>query len=93
VTTKSGTQARRVAPVHYPWADPSYDVVHASIGACHANFLGALRGAVRAETTGEDNYKTLELVYASYDSARENRTIRLGESAGSGAQPCLSRIA
>jgi predicted dehydrogenase len=78
VTTKDGTHARRVPPHHYPWADPDYDVVHSSIVACNANFLAALRGEAVAETTAEDNYKTLELVYACYDSAREGRTVRFG---------------
>ena len=75
VTTKRGTHSRRVAPAHYPWADPSYDVVHSSIVACNANLLGALRGGGPAETTGEDNYRTLELVYAAYDSARTGRAV------------------
>jgi D-apiose dehydrogenase len=77
VTTKSGTRSRRVAPVHYPWAEPSYDAVHSSIVACNANILGALRGEGAAETTGEDNYKTLQLVYAAYDSARTGRAVHV----------------
>ncbi len=31
VTIQDGTLARRVPPPRYPWADPAYDVVHASI--------------------------------------------------------------
>jgi hypothetical protein len=49
--------------------DPSYHVVHSSIVPCNANFLQALRGKAAAETTGEDNVKTLRLVFAAYDSA------------------------
>jgi D-apiose dehydrogenase len=75
VTTRSGTDTRRVAPTHYAWADPSYDVVHSSIVSCNANLLGALRGEGAAETTGEDNYRTLKLVYAAYDSARTGRAV------------------
>jgi predicted dehydrogenase len=44
VTTKNGTHARRCPPPLYAWANPAYDVVHASIVPCHANLLGALRG-------------------------------------------------
>jgi predicted dehydrogenase len=76
VTTREGTRARRVPPPRYPWADPAYDVVHASIVACNANLLGALRGAGRAETTAEDNLKTLELVFGSYESAGSGKAIR-----------------
>jgi predicted dehydrogenase len=75
VTTRTGTHSRRIAPPHYAWADPSYDVVHSSIVDCNRNFLGALSGGAAAETTGEDNYKTLELVYAAYDSARSGQVI------------------
>lgn len=75
VTTKKGTHARRVPPPRYAWADPAYDVVHASIVPCNANLLAALRGEGKAETTGEDNLRTLELVFGAYDSARTGRTL------------------
>jgi predicted dehydrogenase len=76
VTTGSGTQARRYPPPRYEWANPAYDVVHASIVPCSGNILGALRGKGRAETTGEDNLKTARLVFACYDSAQGGGTIR-----------------
>lgn len=77
VTTKKGTHARRVPPPRYAWADPAYDVVHASIVPCNANLLAGLRGTAQAETTGADNLKTLELVFGAYDSARTGRALRL----------------
>ena len=77
VTTENGTLARRFPPPRYTWADPVYDVAHASIVPCHANLLAALRGERPAETTGEDNLKTLELVYGSYESAQVDATLRL----------------
>lgn len=77
VTTKKGTLARRVPPPRYRWADPAYDVVHASIVPCNANILEALRGTAPAETTGEDNLKTLELVFGAYDSARTGKSLHL----------------
>lgn len=77
VTTADGTHARRCPPPRYGWADPAYDVVHASIADAQRNLLAGLRGDAPAETTAEDNLKTLRLVFASYDSAREERTIRL----------------
>lgn len=76
VTTKAGTHSCRCPPARYSWADPDYHVVHSSIVDCNANLLGALRGDTAAETTGEDNYKTLELVFASYDSARSSNVIQ-----------------
>jgi D-apiose dehydrogenase len=81
VTTESGTHAKRHPPIRYAWADPDYAAVHSSIVACNANLLGALRGEGQAETTGADNYKTLELVFAAYESARTGQAIQLAEYA------------
>jgi predicted dehydrogenase len=79
-TTAEGTHARRWPPLRYPWADPAYAVVQSSIVACHANLLGALKGEVPAETTGEDNLRTLRLVFAAYESARQGEAIRMGSA-------------
>jgi D-apiose dehydrogenase len=77
ITTKAGTFSKRVPPPHYGWADPNYDVVHASIVPCNADLLKALKGQGQAETTGEDNLKTVRLVFASYDSAASGKVISL----------------
>jgi predicted dehydrogenase len=77
VTTREGTQARRFPPPRYAWADPAYDVVHASIAACHADLLAALQGQKSAETSAEDNLKTLELVFAAYRSAECGQAVWL----------------
>jgi predicted dehydrogenase len=77
VTTKDGTHIRRVPPPRFAWADPAYDVVHSSIVPCQANLLSALRGEGAAETTGEDNLKTVRLVFGCYESARANRVVVL----------------
>jgi D-apiose dehydrogenase len=76
VTTVGGTHAQRFPPPRYAWADPTYDLVHASIVPCNANLLGALRGAAPAETTGEDNLKTVRLVFGAYESARTAQVVR-----------------
>jgi predicted dehydrogenase len=70
VTTESGTHARRCPPPRYIWADPAYEVVHSSIVPCQENLAKALRGEGVAETTAEDNLRTVRLVFASYESAR-----------------------
>jgi D-apiose dehydrogenase len=77
VTTKEGTRNRRHAPPRYAWADPRYDLSQSSMVPCHQDLLGALRGEHRAETTGADNLRTLELVFGAYESARTNVVIRL----------------
>lgn len=77
VTTEAGTFARRAAAPTYAWADARYAVVHASIVNCNADLLAGLRGNKPAETTGEDNLKTMELVYAAYESAERNAVVTL----------------
>lgn len=79
VTTAEGTHARRVPPPRYAWADPAYDLVHASIVPCHRDLVAALRGERQAETTAADNLRTLELVYAAYRSAASGSAVAIGE--------------
>jgi len=76
VTTSSGTHAKRFSPPRYPWADPAYEVVQASIVPCHQNLLGALRGEGAAETRAEDNLETARLVFAAYDSAATGQAMK-----------------
>ncbi len=76
VTTKNGTVAEQVEPKLYPWIDPEYALIHSSIVDCQRNILDGLRGGV-AETTGEDNLKTTELVWKCYQSAQSNKLILL----------------
>jgi predicted dehydrogenase len=75
VTTEDETSGRRYPPPHYSWADPSYDLIHASIVECNRDILKALQGERNAETTGDDNLKTVKLVFAAYDSAAKNSII------------------
>jgi D-apiose dehydrogenase len=77
VTTSQGTQAKRYPPPRYRWADPAYDLVHASIVACNAHLLQALRRTSPAQTTGEDNLKTVRLVFACYESAPDDSVISI----------------
>jgi predicted dehydrogenase len=79
ITTAEGTLSRRVPPPRYDWADPRYDVVHASGVPCNANLLAAIRGEGAAETTAEDNYQTLRLVFAAYQSAEAGTVVRIDE--------------
>lgn len=75
-TTRSGTVQATAPPPVYPWADPAYAVVHSSIVDCNRDILNDLQGIATAETTGTDNLKTVELVYAAYDSASNGAVIR-----------------
>lgn len=76
-TTRRGTLVRQAPPPRFPWADPRYAVVHASIVPCNANLLGALQGRRAAETTGADNLRTVRLVFGAYESAARGKPVRL----------------
>ncbi|MBM3956816.1 MAG: Gfo/Idh/MocA family oxidoreductase [Gemmatimonadetes bacterium] len=82
VTTESGTHSRRYPPPTYAWSAPPQDLVDSSIVDCHANILRALQGGPPAETTGEDNIKTVRLVFAAYDSAASGDTVHFSGTGG-----------
>ncbi|KPK82192.1 MAG: oxidoreductase [Bacteroides sp. SM23_62_1] len=73
-TTRERTIKEVAQPVMYPWVDPDYASNHSCIVDAQRDLLEGLRGG-KAETTGDDNFKTIRLVFASYDSARENTII------------------
>jgi predicted dehydrogenase len=78
VTTRDGTVSQRYPPPHYSWAESAYDLVHASIVPCQADLAAYMRTGEPAETTGEDNLKTLQLVIGAYQSARAGQVIAPG---------------
>jgi predicted dehydrogenase len=73
-TTRSGTASQVIKPPLYQWADPEYAVVHASIVDCNRDILTGLQGGA-CETTGTDNLKTVNLVWAAYQSAASGNVI------------------
>ncbi|MFN3484679.1 MAG: Gfo/Idh/MocA family protein [Planctomycetota bacterium] len=77
VTDREGVRARRVPPPFYRWADPAYALVHASLVPCCRDLLAHLRGEKVAETTAEDNLKTLELVEAAYRSSALGQALEI----------------
>lgn len=76
-TTEEGTLAKRYPPPRYDWADPAYDLIHSSIVPTQADFVQAFQNDTLAETNGDDNLKTVELVFKSYESAKLNQVIDL----------------
>jgi predicted dehydrogenase len=77
VTTSNGTEVIHAPPPHFAWADPAYEVVHASIVPCHRDLLAGLRAERQPETTADDNSKTMRLVFNAYESAASNQVIHL----------------
>jgi predicted dehydrogenase len=78
VTTAEGTRVTRALPPRYAWANPDYAVVHASVVACHADVLDALRTGRPAATDGADNLKTMRLVEAAYESTATGAAVSVG---------------
>jgi D-apiose dehydrogenase len=74
-TASEGTFAKRYPPVHYPWADSAFDLIHSSIVPCQVNLAQALKGEAIAETSGADNIKTIRLIFGSYKSARTGQVL------------------
>ena len=74
ITTRDGTVSQLISPKMYDWLDKDYAVVHSSIVDCNKNILSGLNGGP-CETTGNDNLKTVELVWAGYESAKNGRVI------------------
>jgi predicted dehydrogenase len=81
LTTAAGTLKRRFPPPSFPWAHPDYLVNHGSMVPLHQDFLRGLRGEGTPENTGEDNLKTVQLVFAAYESARTNQVVDLKATA------------
>jgi predicted dehydrogenase len=61
----------------YKWADPDYIVNHESgIPLCR-NILADMLETGKAENTGDDNFETVKLVWACYESAATGRLIEM----------------
>jgi hypothetical protein len=79
VTTKSGTKSETIEPERYRWQHPDYKVEPPSIVSCNRNILNDLLGRGKAETTGDDNFETVRLVFSAYDSARTGQVVKINE--------------
>jgi predicted dehydrogenase len=79
ITNEYGTLSRRHAPPRYAWADPQYDVVHASIVDCNRNLLHGLQTNSLPETHAGDNLRTIELVFAAYEAARSGQVVDISQ--------------
>jgi predicted dehydrogenase len=81
LTDRSGTYltpattVRRVPPPRYPWADPAYDLVQASMVPCQADLLKHLRGEGVSENLAVSNLETVRLIFASYESAANGQVV------------------
>jgi len=77
VTTKADTRSFRAVPPRYSWANPAYDIVHSSMVPTNTNWLQSFRSGKEPETSGADNLKTLQLVYAAYESVNTGKSVKI----------------
>jgi predicted dehydrogenase len=78
-TTRKGTLSEKVTFPTYPWADPDYIVNHESGIHVNRNILDDMLGRGKAENTGNDNFETVRMVWACYESAKTGKKIYLSE--------------
>ena len=75
IRTNTGGFSETLVPQSYSWADPQYGFAHPSIVATNAHLLTALRGEGFAETTADDNLKTMHLLHLALQSASSNQAL------------------
>lgn len=79
VATRGGSETVDVSPPLLPWAERPWHNVQESVFNIQRHFIACLEEGVEAETSGDDNLRTLALVHAAYDSADDGgRMVRLG---------------
>lgn len=78
-TTRDGTTSEVVEIPMYDWADPDYIVNHEAGIPINQNILDDMLGKGKAETTGDDNFETVKMVWASYESAETGKIIDLSK--------------
>ena len=59
-TTDAGTTYHDASPKQYAWSLQDYALIHSSIVACHENIIRSIRDGVLAETTAQDNLRTIQ---------------------------------
>jgi predicted dehydrogenase len=79
ITVGTETHKEVVAMKTYPWQTDRLVPEPPSIVECNHDILKDMLGKGKAETTGEDNFETVRLVWAAYESAKRNKVIEIGK--------------
>jgi predicted dehydrogenase len=69
VASEAGVERRDARPHFYPWSAPMFAAIQESVVATQQHWTDCLGGGREPETSGEDNLRTLALVYGAYESA------------------------
>ncbi len=76
LTTRSGVQKIDASPSIHPWSKPKMAVVEDSVVNINRHWIECLQNGLTPETSGEDNLKTLELVFGAYQAAENSATFK-----------------
>jgi predicted dehydrogenase len=79
ITVGSSTTYEKMKMQKYPWQTDRLEPEPPSIVAINKNILDDMLGNAKAENTGDDNFETVKLVWAAYESASTGRVVRLDE--------------
>lgn len=74
-TTSDGTLSETITIPKYTWDHPRLSVEPPSIVSCNEDIMKDILGKGKAETTGEDNFKTVKMVFGAYESASTGKVI------------------
>jgi D-apiose dehydrogenase len=77
VITKENIDNHTVDIPNYAWLHPDYKASQAALVACNQDVLDAIQGKKKSENEASLNLKTLRLVYAAYESARDQTIVQL----------------
>ena len=77
ITTYKGTKKETVPMHSYSWQTDRLKPEPPSIVDINRNILNDMLGLGAAENTGEDNFETVKLVWAAYESARTGKVVHL----------------
>jgi predicted dehydrogenase len=72
-----GAEEIDVEPTPPAWAERPWHVVQESVAATQAHFVQSLRRGTEPQPSGPDNLRTMALALGSYDSAAQDRAVRI----------------
>ena len=75
--TKNKVKIYSVKPKKLNWISKPWDQIQESIVNTHKHFIYCLKNKKEPETNGEDNIKSLSLVFASYKSDKLRKEIKV----------------
>ena len=76
-TTPEETKREMVPMKSYPWQTDRLKPEPPSIVDINRNILDDMLGRGKAENTGDDNFETVRLVWAAYESASSGKVVHL----------------